>query len=146
MAAVFKMRGLGLRDGLINLYQKYGCFVERTVSVVMEGADGMEKMAKLMADTAANPPKALGDVKFAALRNYQEQKRYDFVSGKTDLIDMVSTNVLYFELEGGGFFIMRPSGTEPKIKFYYSIPSETMEDGERKIDALEAAARETILK
>ena len=146
MAAVFKMRGIGLRDGLINLYRKYGCFVERTVSVVMEGADGMEKMAKLMADTAANPPRALGDVKFAALRNYQEQKRCDFVSGKTEPIDMVSTNVLYFELEGGGFFIMRPSGTEPKIKFYYSTPAETMEDGEKKIDELEAAVRETILK
>lgn len=146
MAAVYKLRGIGLRDALLGLYKKYGCFTERTVSVVMEGIDGMEKMAKLMSDTAANPPKALGDVSFVAMRNYLEQKRYDFQNGGETPIDMVSTNVLYFELEGGGFFIMRPSGTEPKIKFYYSVPSESIEDGEKKIDALEAAAKKEILK
>ncbi len=145
MAAVYKLQGIGLREALLKLYEKFGCFVERTVSVTMEGADGMEKMAKLMKDTAQNPPKALGDVKFLALRNYSEQKRYDFEKGTQEQIDMVSTNVLYFELSGGGFFIMRPSGTEPKIKFYYSVPANSLEDGEAKIDAMHEIVKKEIL-
>lgn len=146
MAAVYKTRGIGLREGLMKLYEKYGCFVERTVSVVMEGSDGMEKMAKLMKDTAENPPKGLGEIAFCAMRNYLAQKRYDFTNGEVESIDMVSTNVLYFELEGGGFFIMRPSGTEPKIKFYYSVPAPSLEEGEKRIDVLNAAMKKCILK
>ncbi len=145
MALVYKTRGVGLKDALLNLYQKYGCYVERTVSVVMEGADGMEKMAALMNSVAENPPKELGGVKFAALRNYKTQTRYDFVSGKEEPIDMVSTNVLYFELADGGFFIIRPSGTEPKIKFYYSVPADTLEAGETKIDIIDSAAKKAFL-
>ena len=112
----------------------------------MEGADGMEKMAKLMEETAANPPKELGAVKFKALRNYKEQIRYDFINGSTEAINMVSTNVLYFELSDGGFFIMRPSGTEPKIKFYYSVPSDSLKQGEEKIDAMNEIVKRNILK
>lgn len=145
MAAVYKLRGIGLREALLKLYDKFGCFVERTVSVTMEGADGMEKMAQLMKNTAANPIKELGDVKFTALRNYSEQKRYDFEKGTQEPIDMVSTNVLYFELSGGGFFIMRPSGTEPKIKFYYSVPAASLADGEAKIDAMNEIVKKEIL-
>ena len=87
----------------------------------------------------------MGDVKFVALRNYSEQKRYDFKNGTQEPIDMVSTNVLYFELSGGGFFIMRPSGTEPKIKFYYSVPAKSLEDGEAKIDAMHEIVKKEIL-
>lgn len=145
MAAVYKLRGIGLREALLKLYEKFGCFVERTVSVTMEGVDGMEKMAQLMKDTAQNPPEYLGDVNFVALRNYSEQKRYDFKNGTQEPIDMVSTNVLYFELSGGGFFIMRPSGTEPKIKFYYSVPAKSLEDGEAKIDTMHEIVKKEIL-
>ena len=145
MALVYKTRGVGLKDALLNLYKKYGCFVERTVSVVMEGADGMEKMAALMEFVANNPPKELGGVKFTALRNYKTQTRYDFETGNKDKINMVSTNVLYFELSGGGFFIIRPSGTEPKIKFYYSVPAESLEAGEAKIDLIDTAAKKAFL-
>ncbi len=146
MAAVYKSRGIGLKESLLKLYDKFGCFTEKTVSVTMEGADGMEKMAKLMEKTAANPPKELGEVKFKALRNYKEQVRYDFTNGTTESIDMVSTNVLYFELSDGGFFIMRPSGTEPKIKFYYSVPSDSLKHGEEKIDAMDEIVKRNILK
>ena len=146
MAAVYKSCGIGLKESLLKLFDKFGCFTEKTVSVTMEGADGMEKMAKLMEETAANPPKELGEVKFKALRNYKEQIRYDFTNGSADAIDMVSTNVLYFELSDGGFFIMRPSGTEPKIKFYYSVPSESLQQGEEKIDAMNEIVKRNILK
>lgn len=145
MAAVYKLKGMNLVDGLLKLYETYGTSVERTVSIVMEGLDGMAEMAKLMDETAKQPPKELGDTKFAAVRDYRACTRTEFASGSTEKLPTVSTNVLYFELEGGGFFIMRPSGTEPKIKFYYSVMADSIPAGEKMIDALDSTARKILL-
>jgi len=125
--------------------EKYGYSVERTVSVVMEGLDGMEKMAELMKKVENNPIKKIGDTDISAFRNYNKDVRYDFETGKEEPIGFKPSNVLYFELSGGGFFIVRPSGTEPKIKFYYSVPCSSIEEGNEKIDKLDSEVKKMIL-
>lgn len=145
MVAVLKSKGLTLGDALDNLYKKYGCCVERTVSVYMEGLDGMQRMADLMERVAKSPMRSIGDTDFVAFRNYNEDFRLDYQTGKKEAIGFAPSNVLYFELAGGGFFVIRPSGTEPKIKFYYSVPCKTLEEGNGKIDRLDKAVKEALL-
>lgn len=145
LVAVLKRQGLTLSDAIHNIYEKYGCCVERTVSVVMEGLDGMQKMAALMEKVANDPFKKIGDTDILAFRNYNEDFRLDFKTGQKEPLGFEPSNVLYFELSGGGFFVIRPSGTEPKIKFYYSVPCKTMDEGNAKIDTLDKAVKEKLL-
>ena len=135
LAAYCKNRNITMHDYLENIYKEYGYFTEKTVSVVMPGIDGMEKMAELMKKTAANPPKAFGDIKVSAFRDYNKSIRIDYKTGEEQKIDMEKSNVLYFELDDG-FFVLRPSGTEPKIKLYFSVKADSRENGQKKIDNL----------
>jgi len=145
LVAVLKRKGLTLADAMRSIYERYGYCAERTVSVVMQGLDGMQKMQELMARVAQNPFREIGDTKISAFRNYNEDFRLDYETGKKEPIGYEPSNVLYFELSGGGFFVIRPSGTEPKIKFYYSVPCSSMEDGNAKIDTLDKIVKETLL-
>ena len=145
LVAVLKRKGLTLSDAINNIYEKYGNCVERTVSVTMSGLDGMEKMAALMKKVEENTFREIGDAKIKAFRNYNKDFREDYETGKKEPIGFEPANVLYFELSGGGFFVMRPSGTEPKIKFYFSVPCASQEDGNAKIDALEKIVKEKLL-
>ena len=145
LVAVLKRKGLTLADAMRSIYERYGYCVERTVSVVMAGLDGMEKMAALMERVAKEPFRKIGDTDIVAYRNYNEDYRLDYATGKKEPIGYEPSNVLYFELSGGGFFVIRPSGTEPKIKFYYSVPCDSMEDGNAKIDLLDKAVKEILL-
>lgn len=145
LAAGLKKQGKTLKDAIDKIYEKYGYCVERTVSVVMDGLDGMEKMAHLMDKVAKNPIRKIGDTEILAYRNYNEDIRIDFKTGQKESIGFEPSNVLYFELSGGGFFILRPSGTEPKIKFYYSVPCKTLDEGNKKIDILDKTVKEMLL-
>ncbi len=145
LVAVLKREGKTLADAMQAIYEKYGYCVERTVSVTMQGLDGMEKMAALMNKVAENPFRKIADTDIVAYRNYNEDYRLDYATGKKEPIGYEPSNVLYFELAGGGFFVIRPSGTEPKIKFYYSVPCNSMEEGNAKIDILDAEVKKILL-
>ena len=145
LVAKLKREGRNLADALNNIYEKYGNCIERTVSVYMSGLDGMEKMAALMKKVEDNPFTEIGNTKIKAFRNYNKDFRLDYETGKKEPIGYEPSNVLYFELSGGGFFVIRPSGTEPKIKFYYSIPCTTQEEGNKKIDMLDKTVKEILL-
>lgn len=145
LVAVLKRRGLTLSDAMKELYKKYGYVVDRTVSLSMEGINGMQQIKTMMEKVEENPFKNIGDTKISAFRNYNKDYREDYETGKTEKIGFEPSNVLYFELSGGGFFVIRPSGTEPKIKFYYSVPCKNKEDGNQKIDKLEAEVKKMLL-
>ena len=145
LVAVLKCKGKTLADAMEDIYAKYGYIVERVVSLTMEGLDGMQKIKSIMDKVEAEPFKNIGETKIKAFRNYNKDTREDYETGKTTPIGYESSNVLYFELSGGGFFVIRPSGTEPKIKFYYSVPCESMEDGNRIIDKLDAEVKKILL-
>lgn len=145
LVAVMKRKGVTLADAMRSIYERFGYCVERTVSITMPGLDGMEKMAALLDKVKQNPFRKLADTEILAYRNYNEDYRLDYKTGKKEPIGYEPSNVLYFELAGGGFFVIRPSGTEPKIKFYYSVPCDSMEDGEKKIDILNEAVKKELL-
>ena len=145
LVAVMKRKGVTLADAMRSIYERFGYCVERTVSITMPGLDGMEKMAALLDKVKQNPFRKLADTEILAYRNYNEDYRLDYKTGEKTPIGYEPSNVLYFELSGGGFFVIRPSGTEPKIKFYYSVPCDSMEDGEKKIDILNEAVKKELL-
>ena len=126
-AAVWaKTQGKTLYDILMEIYQIYGAYVEKVVSVTLPGKDGLQRMQEIMQNLRAKPPRELASLKVLAVRDYLTGERTDERGGKTAL-DLPHSNVLYFELEGGAWVCIRPSGTEPKIKLY--VEHERRGDG-----------------
>ena len=124
MAAYYFSRGMTLADALDKLYEKYGWFEEKTLNLVMPGLDGLEKMKALMASLRANPPKEIGGTAVLGMRDYQSGKIILADIGVVGKTHISGSNVLYFELQDGTAFIVRPSGTEPKIKVYILAQGE----------------------
>jgi phosphoglucomutase len=118
MAAWYATQGMTLADALQKLFEKYGWYGEKTLNLVMPGVDGVEKMAKLMADLRANPPKEIAGVKVVAHRDYKTGIETDTLTGKTTEMELKGSNVLRYHTEDGTAVIVRPSGTEPKVKVY----------------------------
>lgn len=145
LVAVLKREGKTLTDAVDGLYKKYGYIADRVVSLTMEGIDGMQKIKAIMDKVEKNPFKAIGNTKLSAFRNYNRDERLDYESGKIEKIGYEPQNVMYFEIKGGGYVVIRPSGTEPKIKFYYSIPCESLEAGNKKIDELNEEVKRILL-
>jgi len=143
-ALYYKKQGKTLLDLLDFLWQTHGYFIERTDSVYMEGLDGLEKMQALLAKTAQNPFKTIGSMNVRAFYNYQEGYKLDFESGEKTALSFEPSNVLYFELPENGFFILRPSGTEPKIKLYFSVRGNSQADAQNKLSELSAAVTELL--
>ncbi len=143
-AAYYKKQGKTLADALTDIRKKYGFYLENTESVYMEGIDGMERMKALLSSVAENPFRRIGDTEISAFRNYKESYRVDYATGQKEALSYEPANVLYFELAGGGFFILRPSGTEPKIKLYSSVIGASEEDAQGKLKALSEAARKLL--
>ena len=118
MAAWYATQGKTLADALQELFEKYGWYGEKTLNLVMPGVDGVEKMAKLMADLRANPPKEIAGVKVVAYRDYKPGIETDALTGKETPMELKGSNVLRYHTEDGTAVIVRPSGTEPKVKVY----------------------------
>jgi len=118
MAAWYATQGLTLADALQALFEKYGWYGEKTHNLVMPGVDGAEKMAKLMADLRGNPPKEIAGVRVVAHRDYRSGIETDDLTGETTEMELRNSNVLRYHTEDGTAVIVRPSGTEPKVKVY----------------------------
>ena len=124
MAAYYKAKGMTLYDALVEMYKTYGYFMEKTVNVTMKGLDGAEKMQALMNTLRENVPAEIGGKKVLALRDYKTGEIKNLSTGETAPTGLPSSNVLFFECEGDNSVVVRPSGTEPKIKFYLLINGE----------------------
>ncbi|MBR1660078.1 MAG: phospho-sugar mutase [Oscillospiraceae bacterium] len=143
MAAYYSEQGKTLLDALHDLYAKYGNYAEKTLNLVMPGLDGLEKMKHVMGVLRDNPPAEVGGTPVATVRDYLtgETKVRDLGAvGKTHI---KGSNVLYFELGDGSSFIIRPSGTEPKIKVYLMVHDKTQEACQEKLQRY-AAYAETL--
>ena len=121
MAAYYKAKGMTLYDALVNMFEKYGYFIENTVNVTMPGLDGVEKMKALMNELRKNPPAEIGGKKVVSIRDYLTETITDLITGAVTPTGLPASNVLYFECEGGNVVVVRPSGTEPKIKLYLLV-------------------------
>ena len=128
MAAHYHLKGMTLLDALDALYEKYGWFMEKTINLVMPGVDGLQKMKALMESLRSNPPKEIAGEEVIRLRDYQDGSIAVAGLGKVDKTPFWGSDVLYFELANGSSFIIRPSGTEPKIKIYLLVRGQNRED------------------
>ena len=140
MASYHALHGKSLLDRLEELYALLGCYMEETVSLVMPGVDGLEKMGKLMADLRAEPPTELGGKAVVRFRDYLSGHAVT-AEGKTEELPIRGADLLYFDLEGGSAFLVRPSGTEPKVKCYLLVRGESREVCDSLRRALGAYAR-----
>lgn len=121
MAAVEKDKGRTLFSKLLDLYIKYGFYYEELISITRKGMNGAKEIAAMMQKYRDNPPKVIAGSRVAHLLDYQTLESHDLESGKTSKLDFPKSNVLQFILENGDKISARPSGTEPKIKFYFSV-------------------------
>ena len=121
MAAWASAHGLSLYEMLMNIYDQYGLYHEELVSITIKGMDGVEKIKQMMIDLRTNPPKELGGSAVVEIRDISNSSAKNLVTGETRALDLPSSNVLQFVLADGSKISARPSGTEPKIKFYFSI-------------------------
>ena len=133
-----KMYNKTLVDAIDMLYEQYGYYGDKVTSFVLPGKDGLEKMQAVMQALRANPPKSFAGTDVKALRDYQTSKR---ICGETvEKLTLPKSNVLYFELEGGAWICVRPSGTEPKIKLYVNAVSGSAGETQRLLNAYSDAA------
>lgn len=136
MTAYYKSIGKTLYDVLSELYAEFGFYCNRLMNFAYEGADGMTKMAKIMSDTAANPPAEIAGRKVLTRYDYNTSEQIDTATGAVTPITLPKSNVLAYSVEGGCFVIMRPSGTEPKIKIYVTAVGETLEKASASADEI----------
>ena len=144
MAAYYHKKGMTLLDAMNALYEKYGWFKEYTMNLVMPGLDGLQKMRGLMDELRKNPPKEIGGQEVIRTRDYADGSISVAGLGKVGTTALAGSNVLYFELADGSSFIVRPSGTEPKIKIYLLVRGTSSADCDEKIEKYRAYAE--ILK
>lgn len=140
-AAYYKTQGITLWDQMLNIYNKYGYYKEDLFTMTFKGADGAKKMQDMMDAYRKNTPKQVGAYKVLRLRDYKNDVITDLATGETVPTGLPKSNVLYFELENDAWFCVRPSGTEPKIKFYAGIKGTSLEDSAKKLDDLMEAIR-----
>ena len=124
MAAYEKDAGKSLFTKLVELYKEYGLFREHLISITKKGRDGQAQIAEMMDAFRSNPPSTLGGVPVIGLYDYEKREAKDLTNGQVCAIDLPNSNVLQFLLEDGSKISARPSGTEPKIKFYFSVQSK----------------------
>ncbi|MBA2498240.1 MAG: phospho-sugar mutase [Chitinophagaceae bacterium] len=147
MAAYEKDKGRSLYQKLLDLYVEYGCYQESLISITKKGMDGNRQIAEMMEKFRNNPPQSLAGQKVVQLLDYDKQENKNLLTGETGPIHLPRSNVLQFILEDGSKISARPSGTEPKIKFYFSV-NEPMADiqGYEKVNASLAFKIEQITK
>lgn len=143
-AAYYKLQNKTLLDVLSDLYSRYGAYCERLRSVTLEGLEGLQKINDTIAALRVNPPREINGVGVTAVSDYEKSLR---VSPEgTETIDLPKSNVLLFELEGGSVFVVRPSGTEPKIKIYFMVIGEDRKQAEQKMDIFEQQVLDRIMQ
>ena len=140
-AAFYKNEGLTLWDQMIKMYEKYGYYREEGFSVVLEGADGAAKIQEMMENLRKNPPKKIGEYEVLKTRDYSNGKIEYIKENKTEIEELPKSNVLYYELENDFWVAIRPSGTEPKIKFYIGVKGTSLEDSNEKLEKLTKALK-----
>jgi phosphoglucomutase len=120
-AAWSKSKGMSLYELLIDIYVKYGLYKEKLINIVRKGKEGADEIKAMMTGYRNNPPKAINNSRVLMINDYEMQISHDFIKGTKSPIDLVKSDVLQFFLEDGSKISVRPSGTEPKIKFYFSV-------------------------
>ena len=135
-AAYYKSKGMTLWDQMMKIYEKYGFYKELTISITREGVTGAEEIKQMMEKMRENPATTLGKYKVVEFRDYKKDVIKNNVTGETTKTGLPNSNVLYYGLENDAWCCVRPSGTEPKIKFYMGVKGKTEEEAEQELKEL----------
>lgn len=140
-AAYYKEKGISLCEQMENLYETYGFFKENLCTVTLKGQDGAKKIASIMERIRKEVPQTIGGKRVTQFRDYQKEILMDYVKEEQKTTGLPKSNVLYFELEDGTWCCIRPSGTEPKIKFYIGIQGENELQAQKRIEEMTEAVK-----
>ena len=138
VAAYYKAQGKTLWDGMIELYEKYGYYREGITTMTLKGIDGAAQIESIMSKARENAPAQIGEYEVLAVRDYKNDVRKDMKTLEESSTGLPCSNVLYYELNDNAWCCVRPSGTEPKIKFYFGVKGDTLENAESKLAQLSA--------
>lgn len=144
VAAWCKKQGITLCDQMQKLYEKYGYYKETQYAITMKGINGSKEISAIMEKLRNNPPKQFGELKVLALRDYEKNTIQNMETGEVAETGLPQSNVLYFDLANDSWCCARPSGTEPKIKFYMGVKGISIEDADQKVIALTEAVKAAL--
>ena len=135
-AAYYKEKGMTLWDAMVAIYEKYGYYKDTVKSIGLKGIEGLAKIQEIMENFRKNPPKALGGYEVTSVRDYKKNTITEVATGEVKETGLPESNVLYYDMNDGAWLCIRPSGTEPKIKFYYGVKGTSLDDAEAKSKAV----------
>ena len=136
MAAWCKKNGKTVWDQMLELYEKYGYYKETQYAITLKGIEGSKQIAAIMDKLRSNPPKSFGELQVVEVKDYVSGKTVNLQTGEEGSTGLPESNVLYFELTNDSWCCARPSGTEPKLKFYMGVKGTGLEDAEKKVEQL----------
>ena len=135
-APYYKMQGMTLWDAMVAMYEKYGYYKDAVKSIELKGIEGLAKIQEILDTLRNNTPKTIGSYKVVSARDYKLDTIKNMETGEVKPTGLPSSNVLYYDLNDGAWLCVRPSGTEPKVKFYYGIKGASLKDADEKSAAL----------
>lgn len=135
-AAYYKTRNMTLWDAMIEMYERYGYYKDNIKSITLKGIEGLAKIQEIMDTLRKNPPVQVGDYKVTSFRDYKEDRITNLETKEVCPTGLPKSNVLYFDMTDDAWLCVRPSGTEPKVKFYYGVKGTSLEDADAKSDKL----------
>lgn len=144
VAAYYKAQGKTLYDALLDIYKKYGFYKESVRLLTLEGIDGAEKIQQIMSQFREHPPVEINGIQVKVFEDYLSGERKELATGKISAISLPQANVVKFILEDDSWFCIRPSGTEPKCKFYFSVKGTSLDDAESRLGRFEQAVMEDV--
>ncbi|MCO0597302.1 phospho-sugar mutase [Peribacillus butanolivorans] len=136
VCAYYKKQGLTLYEGLLNVFEKYGFYLEGLRSLTLKGIEGAKQIQGILDQFRQNPPTQIAGIQVVVEEDYQSSKKHSLTSNSEELIELPKSNVLKYFLKDGTWVCLRPSGTEPKIKFYFGVQGKTMAESEAKLSAV----------
>ena len=146
VAAYYKAQGKSLYDGLLNIFSKYGYYKESLRSITLKGKDGAEQIKKLVDAFRMNPVRELGEIDATCMEDYQSSERVHVKEGTVESMPFPVSNVLKYYFEDGTWFTIRPSGTEPKAKFYFGVKKESLNQSKKHLSKIEQLVMERVNK
>lgn len=135
-AAYYRSKGMNLWDAMVAMYEKYGYYKDDIKSISLSGIEGLAKIQSILETLRQNPPKEIGGYQIVSARDYKKDTIMDIATGEVKPTGLPSSNVLYYDMNDDAWLCVRPSGTEPKIKFYYGVKGTSLEDADQKSAAL----------
>lgn len=141
-ACYYKQKNMTLWDAMQEMYKKYGYYREKQFSITLKGAEGAQKIKEMMENMRKASPQEIAGQKVLSIGDYEKQVIYSKETGEETPTNLPKSNVLYYELENDTWCCVRPSGTEPKIKFYMGVKGSSLEDAEEKLEELESGMKE----